>query len=139
MAERHRITVKHVSDGDTVTVDIEISHLFKTWLHGVKLRLAGINCDEIATPSGLEAYRYLASLFAGLEPGDRSCIAEITGPDKYSGRWNAYVYMGVDPVSVNEKLVQAGHAVRWDGRGLKPVFKTEHLGFIDDIAVETSD
>lgn len=95
-----RVRVLSVHDGDTLWVLIPVA---------VKLRLDGIDAPELATPRGPAARDYLAALVI-----DKDLELDLGGNYKYGGE-----RMGSLP-GVIEKMIAAGHATPWDGRGERP-------------------
>lgn len=100
-----KATVSHVYDGDTYLLQ-----------NGEKVRLASLNCPEIANkygstgePCGLQAKKYAEKLVSGKEV--RVEIAE-QGRDAY-GRLAVYIF--ADSVFVNAMLISHGYAdyVEW--------------------------
>jgi endonuclease YncB( thermonuclease family) len=103
-------------DGDTVEIWVDFGFHHR-WKIGV--RLFGLNAPEIVganSAAGKAAKAYLEQLLNA--PGlvlhsvkDRA--------DKYGGRWLGEFYR--DGVNLNQKMIEDGHAVPWDGQGTKPV------------------
>jgi endonuclease YncB( thermonuclease family) len=90
-----------VHDGDTVSV--------QTTRGIVRVRLAGVDCPELAQPRGPEAKAFTARLVLG-----RTVRVEPDGTDQYSrvlGR------LFVDGTDVNVALVRAGMAWRYQSPG----------------------
>lgn len=104
--------VVEIIDGDTckVTADLGFSIYSKQ-----VLRLNGINTPElhgVADPNpGLAAKAFLASLIEGKAVTIRTYKDHR---EKY-GRLLADVYVAGDPVSVNKKMIDAGHARAYFG------------------------
>ncbi len=109
--------VLSVHDGDTVRV--RLSHGFSGVESRVLLRLAGINCRELAEPGGRESRGHLVEL---LPPGTGYAVSGIR-PDKYSGRVDAVLWSPLlsDVLSVADRMVLDGYAAPWDGTGPRPV------------------
>lgn len=107
-------TVARVIDGDTVDIDIDLGFRIST---RQRVRLQGINAPEVSTQAGKDARQYLSNI---LLPGV-SVTIDSNKPgagDKY-GRYLAYItFRGED---ISQRMVTQGHAVAWDGRGVKPV------------------
>jgi len=124
-------TVLEVHDGDTV--HLQVSRRFQLpidpwfamqatisydWSHDVKCRLARINAPEIATPTGAASRDGLIDLLA---KGTLRVV--VATRDKFD-RPLAEIF--VKPVTgaefnVSDRMVAAGLAKHWDGRGPKPV------------------
>lgn len=100
----YRAAISRVIDGDTLVVNVDLG--FSVWLHGLKIRLLGINCPELSTDEGK-----LAQLFVLKCVNAMSNAITLTSvkTDKYGGRWDATVFMG-DGFCLNSELVKAGHA-----------------------------
>lgn len=103
-----------VIDGDTIQVLVDLD-VFDEWKL-VRFRLLGCNAREKSMPGGEEARENLAQMLP------RGTTVGVTSVkiDKFGGRYDAIIALpdGRDLVSV---LVADGWAVRWDGRGQKPV------------------
>lgn len=103
-----------VIDGDTISVLLNLD-VFDQWLMR-RFRLLGCNTREIREPGGIEARDHLAELLP------RGTTVRVTSVrlDKYGGRYDAIIGLpdGRDLTSV---LIAEGWAVRWNGRGPKPV------------------
>lgn len=103
-----------VIDGDTIDVLVDLD-VFDEWLMR-RFRLLGCNARELRQPGGREARDNLQVL---LPRGAEVAITSVK-LDKFGGRYDAIVTLpdGRDLVDV---LVAGGWAVRWDGRGQRPV------------------
>jgi endonuclease YncB( thermonuclease family) len=118
--------VRHV-DGDTTVMDIDQG--MNQWAHNQYVRYAGINAPEISgpeKPQGDEAKAYLESLLA---VGQQVWLATIEYHEfeKY-GRVLAVIYtdepknisgtlIDLLPGSINEEMVDTGHAVPYFPEG----------------------
>lgn len=109
----YRASAVRVIDADTIDIDIDLGFRLTS---RQRVRLAGINAPEVNTPAGMVAKAYLTTY---LEVGALLTVQSEKpgGGDKY-GRYLATLWRG--PVNVNNLLVTAGHAVAWDGTGVKP-------------------
>jgi micrococcal nuclease len=107
----YRAVVRSIYDGDTMRCDIDLG--FGVWTANQQLRLIGIDAPEMTTPEGKPARDWLrAALPIGTEV---VLITHKDQGDKY-GRWLAQVFAPDDAVtSVNQKLIDAGHARAYDG------------------------
>ena len=105
--------VVRVIDGDTIVFDIDLG--FGTWIHDEHVRLARINAPETRTKDlnekrlGLASRQLLEELiFSSPE------VKLVTFKDhgKY-GRFIADVYVRYqhDWICINDRLVEAGHAI----------------------------
>lgn len=114
--------IVRVIDGDTIDASVTRDLGFggvATFV--VRLRLNRVNAPSLSTAAGKAAEHYLSDCVAG-DP-----VATITtvkpykygGPDGSPGEWMAEV---VDRRAVNlsDAMVNAGHAVYWDGQGARP-------------------
>ena len=116
----YSVKLLRVIDGDTVEFDVDLG--FK--VHKIEmLRLAGIDTPELNSP--IESVRERAKAAKALVEQRLSGVAGIRvrtekpyPTDKY-GRWLGNVVIQATSedkwVSVNEALVNAGLAVRYDG------------------------
>ncbi len=86
---------------------------FSIWTHRQPFRLAGIDAPELGTPEGRAARDWLRALL----PVGTSLVAitQRDSTEKY-GRYLAHLYLPDEPIrSVNEQLIEAGHARAYDG------------------------
>jgi endonuclease YncB( thermonuclease family) len=101
-------TLTRIIDGDTVVVNVDCG--FNIHYQTI-VRLLGINAPEVHGPTkeaGDAATAYLATLVA---PDSALVIhTEQDKDDKY-GRLLAELFLPGDPVSLNQKMVNTGHAV----------------------------
>ncbi len=129
-------TIRKVVDGDTLDVALAVA---PGYTHQLKLRLRGLDCPEISTTAGRAAKAFVDAL---LRVGDEVLIS-TTKPDKYD-RYLADVFirqsraeslelrdrsdsvsqpsslnsqLGADGTVafLNNALLSAGHAIRYDG------------------------
>jgi endonuclease YncB( thermonuclease family) len=126
-------TVRKVVDGDTLVVAFPVAPGFT---HELKLRLRGLDCPEMSTAAGRAAKAFVDGL---IHAGDEVIIS-TTKPDKYD-RYLADVFVDpklraeslelrdrsasqvstlspqptAAPLLLNNALLEAGHAVRYDG------------------------
>lgn len=98
-------TVTHVSDGDTLTVNVSGRH--------ETVRLIGIDTPETVHPTkpvqcwGPEASAHTKSI---IPPGTQVFLArDVEARDKY-GRFLAYVYRATDNLFLNKELISGGWA-----------------------------
>jgi len=118
MYEYHATVVK-VLDGDTVDLDLDCGFHITT---RQRFRLAGINAPEKDTEDGKAAKAYLESL---IPVGSYVAISsqKPLKTEKY-GRWLADIIPApVDgtATSLSKAMVDAHHALPWDGKGARPV------------------
>lgn len=124
-------TCVRVIDGDTVvlrlaktfTLDVDFGFHVKDTMALTKsaeitFRLNGINTPEVVGASktaGLAAKAALEGMIVG-----KSLRVVSHKPDKY-GRWLADIYVQGETASVNQRMIEGGFALPWDGNGPKPV------------------
>ena len=119
-AQKMIAKVLRVHDGDTATMELSQPINLLGKLRGkmvfcdVRCRLAGINATELKDAGGPEARDHLASMIDG-----KDVLVELAGIDKYD-RPLVRIYLGNDPLTVNDRMVRDGHARVWDGEGPKP-------------------
>jgi len=110
----YRCVLVRVIDGDTVDLDVDLG--MGVWRKKLRVRLLGINAPETnrraSRNAGIAAKNYL-KLKLG-PPGTQLMIRTHKDKTGKYGRYLAEIWsMDVDEtVSVNEMMVQAGHAVR---------------------------
>lgn len=110
-----KAAVTAVHDGDTFTALVDLAY-------GVKVsspfRVEGIQAPEMSSLGGRDARDYLRSLILGR---DVTLITEDRR-EKY-GRILADVRIGQGLMSglVSKLMIEAKHAVEWDGKGPKPM------------------
>jgi endonuclease YncB( thermonuclease family) len=121
---RYEYTHIRVIDGDTIVGDIDQG--MSVWSRNKGIRFAGINAHEHNTPDGQAATQFLNTLIIA---GDLCWIVTTAYHEfeKY-GRVLAYIY--TDPAdidytnlmtnSLNETMVETGHAFPYSGEGPKP-------------------
>lgn len=99
-------------DGDTIEVAVD------TGWGNVRpkeiVRLWGINAPEKNTPEGVSARLRLLTLLDGA--GDLRLDTIKDAREKY-GRMMSLVYRPGEDVSVNQVMVDEGHAKAYDGKG----------------------
>ncbi len=113
----YRATVASIYDADTVRLNVDLG--FGIWTAKRAFRLAGIDAPELGTPEGLAARDHLRQM---LPVGTPIVVITIKDQgDKY-GRFLAWLYRrpedaapGMSLLSVNEQLIEAGHARAYDG------------------------
>ena len=106
-------TIKKVVDGDTVDIDIDLGFGLTI---SQRIRLKGINAAESRTQNeeekkkGLAAKEWLKKELS--KPGE--WIIETFKDDKY-GRMLGTLYLVGEPVTINEKMINEGLAVSYNG------------------------
>ncbi|TDL88027.1 thermonuclease family protein [Meridianimarinicoccus aquatilis] len=108
----YRAEIARVIDGDTVEANIDLG--FNTWRHNEHLRLVGIDTPERGKPGATEATQALRDRIEGRTL--YICTTKAKRSDKEAtGSFHRYlVTIYDDGKSINEWLVNEGHAVRID-------------------------
>ena len=109
-----------VVDGDTVDLDIDLGLDIH---HQVRVRLYGINTPELHSSDSevlkkaKEAKLFLFNILTlpNLRSKDLLIKTQKDKTEKY-GRYLAEIFTDGDPVSVNQKLIDAGLAVPYFGK-----------------------
>ena len=99
--------VVRVVDGDTVVLNIDLGFSLK--IEQV-VRLYGINTPEMVGESRNAGMLAKAYMYGMIPPMSDVTVKTIKPNDKY-GRYLAEIYQIGDPVSVNQKMITAGHAI----------------------------
>jgi micrococcal nuclease len=100
-------TIERVIDGDTVIADIDLGLNVRIVQY---VRLTGLNAPERYTEAGKAATQYVQ---------ERLLIRKVTleinekRPREKYGRLLATIWLG--DVNFNQALIEAGHAVAYDG------------------------
>ena len=108
-------TIIKVVDGDTVDVLIDLGMEVSI---KQRLRLMGIDAPEVATQDGRDSRDWLRQY---LPPGDVVIIRTIKDRQEKYGRYLAYIeaapktWTGTLPIDIAQELINAGHAVPYDG------------------------
>jgi len=107
----YRAKILSVHDGDTCAVVIDFGCRIT---QEMTLRLYGINAPELSQkPMGQAARDYLRAMI----DGKTVLVRTIKDKREKYGRYLAEIFVGDDPVSVNRKMIEAGHATEYDGTG----------------------
>lgn len=110
----YRAHIRSVHDGDSIRADVDLG--FGIWTANQPLRLLGIDAPELGKPGGIEARDYLRGL---LPVGREVVIRTVKDADDKYGRLLAEINLMTDWVehspTVNERLIDAGHAKPYDG------------------------
>lgn len=105
--------VARVVDGDTVYFDVDLGF---TVHYSIDVRLLDIDAPEVygahATEAGRQAKAYMESL---CPPGQAVLLHTQRDDTGKYGRYLATVYLPGDDVSLNQKMIDSGHAVPYDG------------------------
>lgn len=99
--------VIRVVDADTIDVTVDKGFNDRS---DMKLRLYGIDAPELSTDAGKAARAFMREL---LPPGTLIIVRTRKDKQEKYGRYLAEVWLG--DVSVNERLVEAGHATPYYG------------------------
>jgi micrococcal nuclease len=105
----YRAHVRSVHDGDSIRCDVDLG--FGIWVSNQALRLYGIDTPELGTVEGRAARDYLRGL---LPVGCEVVIHTVKDADDKYGRLLATVW-DVFGDSINQLLIDAGHARAYDG------------------------
>lgn len=101
---RYLVQVERLIDGDTFQASVDLG--FKAWLHGIKFRLAKVNCPELTTTEGVAAMAFTRRWVTE----GATVVVDSIKVDKYGNRWNAVVWLKGQEKSLNDMLLEAGHA-----------------------------
>jgi micrococcal nuclease len=103
----YRATLERIVDGDTIDVLLDLG--FKVFTRQ-RLRLLAIDTPERGQPGYLEATHELAEL---LNPTGRlqPLIVHTIKRDGF-GRWLATVWVEGSDTSINDQMIERGHARR---------------------------
>ena len=103
-AYRFSAQVLRLIDGDTFEADVDLG--FKVWQRGIKFRRSKVNCPEMYTPQGVAARAFVAGhVLQGTQ-----VVVDSIKVDKYGNRWNAIVWVPGQEKSLNDMLLETGHA-----------------------------
>jgi micrococcal nuclease len=102
-------TIVSITDGDTVVLDTDLGCDIRLTQ---KCRLSGINAPEKNTQAGKDAKKYIESLLA---VGDSIVIKTYKDEKEKYGRYLAVLFLPNSQVSVNQTMIDAGHAVPYNG------------------------
>lgn len=104
----YKAKLVRIIDGDTVELEVDLG--FKVWVKD-SFRLAHINAPEKKEGQPyIDARSHLAILIAP----DADLTVKTQRQEKY-GRWLAEIITGSDTVTVNQKMLDAGHAKPYEG------------------------
>ena len=123
----YRCKIVNVYDGDTATVDIDLG--LKSWRHGAKVRIGGIDTPEIRTRNKREKrFGYLArARMRELLPDGSIQILRTYSPkpDKYGRILGNFVIDAEVDLLASEVLITERLAVLYHGQNKKDV-QDEH-------------
>lgn len=106
----YRAYVRKVYDGDTITVDIDLG--FGVLLKNQKLRLLGINTPEIRGESREEGLK-VRDIVRGRISNKWIIIKTQKDRKGKYGRWLALIHESGVEESINEWLLNEGHAEKY--------------------------
>ena len=116
-----RVTeINRVLDGDTIDVTIDLGFdLYKK----ERVRIAGVDTPEKRTRDleekalGLDATNWMKKNLEDTIEGDEELTirTELKGSAAKYGRLLGWLYVGDDPVSLNEQMIEEGFAWAYDG------------------------
>lgn len=107
--------VSHIVDGDSFDAVVQMDiGFYGKFIRTQRLRIAGIDCDDIHTPLGDAAIARVLELTK-----DVTVLIVTLKPYKYGDEWMANIILP-DGRSVASVLVLEGLAVPWDGKGVRP-------------------
>ena len=122
------VSIDKVLDGDTIDVTIDLGFdLYKK----ERVRVAGVDTPEKRTRDleekalGLDATYWLKKKLEDTISGDDELTIRtelVGGMGKY-GRLLGWLYIGEDPVSLNEQMITEGYAWEYDGGTKKKDFE----------------
>jgi micrococcal nuclease len=96
-----------VVDGDTIDIEIDLGlHIF----HEVRCRLFGLNAPERYTPAGPAATEWLT---VQLVQHPTFMIRTYKDKTEKYGRYLVSIYTDSTGISVNQRMINAGHAVAY--------------------------
>lgn len=106
-----RAKLIEVTDGDTVILDTDLGCDLH---HKMKCRLSGINAPEKNTTAGQTAKAFLMRLLLGHT--ENLIIKTYKDEKEKYGRYLAVIYLPTEEgMSVNQMMIDAGHAVVYNG------------------------
>lgn len=107
----YRATVVRVLDGDTLDLDVDLGLRVHVQ---ARVRLQGINAPELRAV-GEDGERSRAHLLELTPLGSPVIIRTIKDRTEKYGRWLAVVWALESGGSVNQRMVDEGYAVDYDG------------------------
>lgn len=102
--------INSVHDGDSIRCSVDLG--MSVWVGNIPLRLLGIDAPELGKPGGIDARDYLRTM---LGTGQAVTIRTVKDETEKYGRLLAVIHTEHDDVSVNQHMLDAGHAVPYDG------------------------
>lgn len=107
-AYRYEATLVKVVDGDTVDLDVALGYYVTA---RIRFRLDGLDAPEMRAPGpeGEDAKEWLVNELVA-----QRLIVVSRKTEKF-GRWLGTLYTDDDTVSVNDRMLEAGHARPYAG------------------------
>jgi len=110
-------TLVRVIDGDTAIFDLAVAfdpgfHIMLDVTARQRIRFARVNCPEHGTPEGDAATAFTKQWLAA---ADHGVTVETHGEDDY-GRWLGEIRNYATGDSLNQALLDSGHAVPWPAK-----------------------
>lgn len=102
----HNIEVVRIVDGDTVRLSVDLGFNMR---YVGNFRLLGIDAQEKWKEGGPAATMHLGVLLNETIDHFGGLVIDVTKKDKY-GRWLVILRRASDNVSLNEEMVNNGHA-----------------------------
>jgi endonuclease YncB( thermonuclease family) len=124
----YELVTYKIVDADTLDMEADLGFRNK---HSDRFRLAGINAGESNTDIGRDGILFVQQWF--IQHKAPWALRTLKDRQEKFGRYLAIV-QAVDGHILNDDLVDAGLAVKWDGKGKKPTppgrkEETPNVGF----------
>lgn len=97
----YRATVKHIVDGDTIIVDLDLG--FHVWLRNESIRLENLWAPEVQTEDGIKAMSIVCML---IPIGSTVVVQTRKSQPRSFTRWVGTLFTE-DEVNLNEKIANA--------------------------------
>lgn len=101
------VFVASVHDGDTFTVNVQVK---------VPIRADGVQAAELKTDKGKMVAEWLRKRIEG-----KWAQLDLRGGYKYGANGERMGTLSIDGVNIQDEMVAKGLAVKWDGKGPRPV------------------
>lgn len=110
----YKATVLKIVDGDTADFELDLGFDVRIVQ---RVRMAGLNAPEHNTATGQESITWMRQRL----PLGKQITLRSDKPSK-GDKFGRYLATIIDEIgNVNEALIASGHAVVWNGQGVKPV------------------
>lgn len=106
-----------VIDGDTWILDTDLG--MSIWIHGQRIRAAGINAPELSTPEGQTARAWVTAWFAQHCPDGTLTVRTTKDRNDNYGRLLGTI-VAADGACLNSDMLAAGQAVPWPAPAAQP-------------------